>query len=182
MSTHEGLEKTLSIEEGFLLERDRKGSKKFVRECAVCQVKKTKNVAPADFVSPLPIPNLVWQDIALDFIEGLPKSDGETIVFVVVDRLSKFADFIPSQHFYSVPVVAKQVFEQVFKLYGMPQSIVCDPVFVSLFWQLLFRLQGGILMSSSYHLQTDDQSEAANKSLEMYLRFLTGDSPKSWSR
>lgn len=81
MSTHEGLEKTLSIEAGFLLGRDRKGSKKFIRECAACQVNKTKNVASADFLSPLPTPNLVWRDIALDFKEGSPKSDGETIVF-----------------------------------------------------------------------------------------------------
>ena len=78
----------------------------------------------------------------MDFIDGLPLSQGKTTIFVVMDRLSKYAHFVPISHPYTVVGVTQVFFEQIFRLHGMPQSIVGDKdvAFTSAFWKELFRL------------------------------------------
>ena len=79
--------------------------------------------------------------------------------------------------------MAEAFFNNVVKLHGVPKSIVSDrdKVFTSAFWQHLFKLQGTTLpMSSAYHPQSDGQTEAMNKVLEMFLRCYTYDHPKLW--
>ncbi|WVZ95735.1 hypothetical protein U9M48_041462 [Paspalum notatum var. saurae] len=119
----------------------------------------------------------------MDFIEGLPRVNGKTVILTVVDRLSTFAHFIPLAHPYTATTVAHAFFAEIVRLHGIPDSIVSDrdPVFTSAFWRELFRLSGVQLnMSSAYHPQSDGQSEATNKIIAMYLRCLTGDRPKQW--
>ena len=119
----------------------------------------------------------------MDFIDGLPPYKGKTILLVVVDRFSKYAHFIPMSHLYIAPKVAQTFFENVFKLHGMPSSIVCDwdSTFISAFWKELFKLQGtSFNFSSSYHPQTDGQTEAVNWALDMYLCCFTSSRPKEW--
>ena len=125
----------------------------------------------------------MWDDIALDFVTGLPPSFGYSVIMVVVDRLSKFGHFIPMKSYYNNRLVAEAFVANIVKLHGIPKSIVSDrdKVFISSFWQQLFKLQGTTLaMSSSYHPQTDGRSEVLNKTLEMYLRCSCFDNPKSW--
>jgi hypothetical protein len=101
-----------------------------------------------------------------------------------VDRLSKYAHFIALSHPYIAVTVARVFVSQIFKLLGMPSSIVShrNPIFTSVFWREFFRLQGTSLnMSSSYHPQTNCQSEIVNKCLGNYLRCSTLDRPKQWS-
>ena len=119
----------------------------------------------------------------MDFVEGLPKSQMKTMVFVVVDRLTKYAYFIPLFHPYTTAKVVNIYMQFVFKLHGMPLSIVSDKdlIFTSKFWSELMRLQGVVLaISSSYHPQFEGQTEVVNKSLEHYLRAFVADRPHSW--
>jgi len=121
----------------------------------------------------------------VDFITGLPMSFGYTVILVVVDLLTKYAHFMPLKTEYTSKSVAEVFMNNVVKLHDMPKSIVSDrdKVFTSRFWQQLFELQGTALaMRSAYHPQTDGQSEAVNKSLEMYLRCFIFDNPKAWSK
>lgn len=184
--SHEGYHKSLHrIRKVFFWHGMRKNIREFIKNCDTCQRNKVENTKPAGLLQPLPIPTQVWSDISMDFVEGLPISRGKSTIFVVVDRLSKYAHFIPISHPYTANNLALIFFENIFKLYGMPKSIVCDrdPAFTSSFWKELFQLQGTQFnFSSSYHPQTDGQTEVVNRTLEMYLRCFTGHRPKEWAR
>jgi hypothetical protein len=134
-------------------------------------------------LQPLKRPKGVWQEISIDFIEGLPKSAGYDFILVIVDRFTKYAQFIPLKHPYSASSVARAVFNTIVKLHGMLVSIVLDrdKVFTSKFWTDLFALFDTKLnMSTAYHPESDAQTERVNQSLEMYLRCAIHDTPKKW--
>jgi hypothetical protein len=78
----------------------------YVKQCNICQHNKHSHTHPVGLLQPLPIPAGVWQDLSTDFIEGLQKSEGYNVIMVVVDRLTKFAHFIPMKHPYSATTVA----------------------------------------------------------------------------
>ena len=135
----------------------------------MCQRIKHETTKPAGLLQPLAIPYKPWTDISMDFVESLPKSQKQDVVLVIVDRLTKFVHFIPLSHPYSVEKVATLFIQHVFKLHGMPISIVSDrdPVFTSTFWGELFKKQGVELsMSSPCRPQSDGQTEVVNRSLE----------------
>nr|KYP73577.1 Retrovirus-related Pol polyprotein from transposon 297 family [Cajanus cajan] len=143
----------------------------YVRQCQVCQQAKVSHFLPGGLLQPLPIPERIWDDIAMDFITGLPLVNGYTVIMVVVDRLSKYAHLIPLKTHFTSNIVAEQFIQHVVKLHGIPKSIVSDrdKTFTSNFWQHLFKYQGTTLaMSTVYHPQTDGQSEALNRCIEMY--------------
>lgn len=157
--------------------------KKWVKECDVCQRCKPDLSAYHGLLQPLPIPDQMWTDISIDFIDGLPSSQGKSVIFVEVDRLSKYAHFIPIHHPYSATQVAQVFMDIVYKLYGMPKVIVSDrdKVFLSNFWQAMFKiLKVDLHMWTAYHLQSDGQTEMVNRCLECYLRCMCGDRPKEW--
>ena len=161
----------------------RKMVKEWVRNCDVCQRNKADLSAYPGLLQPLPIPEKIWQDISMDFVEALPMSQGKSALLVVVDRLSKYAHFLPIPHPFTATQVAQVFLDHVYKLHGLPKTIVSDrdKIFMSLFWQSLFKmLQVQLKYSSSYHPQTDGHTKIVNKCLETYLRCMTGEQPKDW--
>lgn len=151
----------------------------YIQQCSVCQQTKHSLSHPTGLLQPLPIPEGVWQDISMDFIEGLPKSEGYSVILVVVDRLTKFAHFIPIKHPYTAVSIAKVFLEHIVKMHGLPKSIVT--IFVSNFWKELFKLyKVDLNLTTAYHPQSDGQTERVNQCLEMFLRCSVQDSPKNW--
>ncbi|GMI82095.1 hypothetical protein HRI_001879000 [Hibiscus trionum] len=163
----------------------RKDVRRFVADCQVCQRMKSDSLTPAGLLQPLPIPAQVFEDISLDFIVGLPKSNGKEAILVVVDRLTKYGHFFSLPRHFDSAAVAHILVHGVIKLHGIPRSIVSDRdrLFLSELWTELARLQGTELcFSSAYHPQSDGQTEALNRCLEMYLRCMTGDDPSKWEQ
>lgn len=77
----------------------------------------------------------------MDFVEGLPSSNGYTVILVVVDRLTKYGHFIPIKHLYTSASIAEAFIKEIFHLHGMPKFIVSerDPIFLSNFWKEFFK-------------------------------------------
>jgi hypothetical protein len=108
---------------------------------------------------------------------------GKSVILTVVDRFSKYAHFIPLGHPYTAASVARAFFDGVVRLHGFPSSIVSDrdPVFTGHVWRDLFKCAGvSLRMSTTFHPQTDGQSEVVNKVIAMYLCCVTGDRPQAW--
>ncbi|XP_050387541.1 uncharacterized protein LOC126803864 [Argentina anserina] len=138
---------------------------------------------PPGLLQPIAIPEQAWQVISMDFIDALPKSEGKTTIWVIIDKFTKYAHFIPISHPYTAASLAKLFVHEVARLHGMPTQIISDrdPVFMSLFWEEFFKLQGTKLSkSSAYHPQSDDQTENLNRTLEQYLRCVVDTKPKEW--
>jgi hypothetical protein len=104
---------------------------------------------------------------------------------VVVDKLTKYAHFLPICHPFTASKVADIFVDNIFRLHGLPLSLISDrdPVFTSQFWQSVFRATSTQLkMSTSNHPQTDGQTERVNQSIECYLRCFISAHPHHWSR
>ena len=146
--------------------------RKFVQQCLICQQAKAATTLPAGLLQPLLIPSQIWEDLAMDFITGLPSSQGYIMIYVVVDRLSKYAHFTPLKAYYSSIQMAEAFMKMVVTLHGIPKFIVSDrdKVFISQFWRHLWKISDTTLnMSTTYHPQSDGQFEVLNKCVEMYL-------------
>ena len=119
----------------------------------------------------------------MDFITALPMVQGKDCIFVVVDRLTKYAHFFAISAHYTIAQVAELFFREVFRLHSLPKTIISDrdSRFMGGFWQELFRLVGTELTpSTSYHPQTDGQTEIVNKWLEGYLRNYVSGQQRAW--
>ena len=156
----------------------------FVDSCAICQKVKVSRQKAGGLLKPLEIASRPWSDISMDFIVGLPVSNGFDSILVVVDRFSKMSHFFAVNESINASTLARLLMDQVVKLHGIPESIVSDrgPQFNSLFWKECWSLLGcRINLSTAAHPQSDGQTERANQTLEHYLRCFVNYHQDNWS-
>jgi hypothetical protein len=138
----------------------------------------------AGFYQPLPIPERPWEVISMDFVLGLLRTQrGVDSIFMVVERFSKMAHFIPCQKTSDVTHIENLFFKEVIRLPGLPKSIVSDKdtKFIGNFWRMLWKNIGtNLAFSSTYHPHTDGQTKVVNRSLGDLLRSLVMEHHSSW--
>ena len=146
----------------------------YVSDCDICKRVKASHLRPAGLLQPLTIPSGKWEDISMDFIVGLPKTaKGYDSIWVVVDRFTKSAHFIPVKTGYKSHQYAELYIARIVSLHGIPNTIISDrgSQFVARFWEQLHAALGTqLIRSSAYHPQTDGQTERINQILEDMLR------------
>ena len=123
---------------------------------------------------PSHVPSRPFETVSLDLITGLPPSGKEqyTAILVIVDKLIKFALFIPTFNTLTQEGFAKLFVEKVVHLYGMPRRIIADrdKRWATGFWKSVVVLHGSkMALSSSHHPQTDGQTEILNATIEQML-------------
>ncbi len=186
VACHPGVNRTIFlVKQRFWWQSMARDIRLFVLSCSVCAISKTSNRPPAGLLQPLPVPSRPWSHISLDFVTGLPPSQGNTVVLTVVDRFSKATHFIPLPKIPSARETAVAVIDHVFRIHGLPMDVVSDrgPQFISKFWKEFCRLLGAtVSLSSGYHPQSNGQTERANQDLERVMRCLVSQNPSSWSQ
>ena len=156
----------------------------FTARCLTCQQVKVEHQAPAGKLHPLSIPEWKWEKITMDFVTNLPKTQkGNDAIWIIVDRLTKSAHFIPIRWGCSLDHLAKRYVNEIVRLHGISISIVSDrdPRFTSRFWKsfqdaLCTRLN----FSTTFHPQTDGQSDRTIQTLECMLRACVIEFKGSW--
>lgn len=128
---------------------------RFVNICAICQQVKGDQQKPAGLLQPLEVPTWKWEMISMDFIDGLPRTKkGNEGMWVIVDRLTKSAHFIPVKATRTAASLAEIFLKEIVRLHGVPVGIVSDrdPIFTNKFWEALQSALGTSLrLSTAYH-------------------------------
>jgi len=174
LACHPGISKTISgIRRQFYWPRLVRFVTDYIHSCTTCHRAKSIHHKPFGPYRFLPIADRPWDSISMDFIEGLPLSDGHDTVLVIVCRLTKMALFIPMFWDVDAEDLAIIFLVHVFAKHGTPSDIVsdCSKHFISRFWRSLCQLLDvKANLSTAYHPETDRQTERVNQILEQYLR------------
>ena len=139
---------------------------RFLDRCLTCQRVKAEHQRLVGELRPLDIPMWKWESISMDFVMGLPlTASRRNAIWVIVDRLTKTAHFVAIHDLWEIDKLAKIYVKEVVKLHGVPRDIILDrdSRFQARFWKALQKAFGTKLQfSSSYHLETDGQTERVN--------------------
>jgi hypothetical protein len=158
----------------------------YIALCDTSQRVKAEHQRSARLLQPLKIPEWKWEEIRMDFIVGLPCTQaGYDSIWVIVDRLTKVAHFIPVKTTYAGAKLAELYMSRIVCLHGVPKKIMLDrgSQFTSKFWEKLHEsMDTKLNFSSAYHPQTDRQTERTNQILEDMLRACALKYGKSWDK
>jgi len=157
--------------------------KQYVEGCDACQRNKNCTEQPAGKLIPNSIPKKPWAHISADFITKLPLAQGYDSILVVVDQLTKMVHFIPTTEKTSAEGLARLFRDNVWKLHGLPESIILDrgPQFAAGLMRELNQMLGiESKISTAFHPQTDGQTKRVNQKLEQYLRMFIDHQQEQW--
>ncbi|MBW0547779.1 hypothetical protein O181_087494 [Austropuccinia psidii MF-1] len=185
LAGHPGQEKTLKI-----FKRDFHWSgmtqfiKDYVSSCQQCSRNKNIHHKKFGLLKPLPIPNGPWICLSMSFITQLPLPNSFDSILVIVDRIPKMVVFIPTMSSITSLDLTHLFIKNISSKHGLPSSIVSDrgSLFVSFFWTNLCQtLKISIDISTSYHPETDGQTERVNQILEQYLQMYFSYHQDDWN-
>ncbi|KAI3776397.1 hypothetical protein L1987_46178 [Smallanthus sonchifolius] len=156
----------------------------FVAKCLTCSKVKAEHQRPSGLLEQPEIPVWKWENLAMDFITKLPRtSSGYDSIWLIIDRLTKSAHFLPIREDYKVEKLARVYIDEIVSRHGVPLNIISDrdARFTSRFWQSLQKALGTRLdLSTAYHPQTDGQTERTIQTLEDMLRACVIDFGGNW--
>ncbi|GJT12976.1 putative reverse transcriptase domain-containing protein [Tanacetum coccineum] len=156
----------------------------YVSKCLTCLRVKAEHQKPSGLLVQPAIPQWKWENITMDFVTKLPRTQsGNDTIWVIVDRLTKSAHFLPMRETDPMDKLARLYLKEVVTRHGIPVSIICDrdPWFTSNFWRSFQKAMGTRLdMSMAYHPETDGQSERTIQTLEDMLRACVIDFGNGW--
>ena len=146
----------------------------YVESCPRCRSAKHLSGRPAGLLQCISIPNRRWADVSLDFITGLPRTQqGHDAILTIVDRLSKMAHFVPTTANVTAEDTVRLLADRLVRYHGLPAKLISDrdPKFTADVWKLFCqRFSIKRALSSSWHPQTDGQTERVHRTLEQMLR------------
>ena len=187
---HPGIDKTIErITRNYHISGIRRKVEKVIQNCQECQKNKVKRHRPYGLLQPLNPAEGAWESVSIDFIVKLPtlKEPGTgqvcDSILVIVDRLTKYAYFIPTKESIQAQDMAYLVLRTLLANHQVPREIVSDrgTLFTSTFWQtLLVKLGAKSKLSTSFYPQTDGQTERTNQTLEQYLRIFSNHPQDNW--
>ena len=193
MVSHPSVEKTLNmIRQHYYWPAMRGKVEQYLCNCHVCKRAKVSRDAYNGLLQPLPVPERPWVDLTMDFVVGLPKSQGYNnskpydAILMVVDRLSKERHYIPcteEDNGTSAEATAAMFLRHVWCYHGLPISLTSDrgPQFALKMWNSLCKLLGiTAKLSTAWHPETDGQSKIANQEIERYLRSYVNHFQDDW--
>ena len=160
-----------------------KSTTNFCRTCEACQRSKGPTQRPIGKLHPLPVPTKPWDSIGMDFVGPFPESKGYNYLWVIICRMISMVHLVPLTINVTTSELSWKYLREVVRLHGLPSSIVSDrdSKFTSRWWKELQRILGTkLLMSTSFHPQTDGQSERAIRNVTQILRTLVHPDQKDW--
>jgi Integrase core domain len=131
-----------------------------VQECDTCQLNKGEYVLSPGLLASLPILDGAWKIVTIDFICGLPRSEGKDVILVIIDKLTKYCHLVVMSHLFKTAQVATMFLDIICKLHSLPYKIIIDrdSIFTIHFWKKLIERWGIELnFSTSYYPQIDGQ-------------------------
>ena len=187
---HPGCDKTIElIQQRYQFLNMRKAVENYIWQCTTCAQNKSTRHKLYGKQQQIKAPQQAWQEITIDFIVKLPLSK-DTItdikynsILVVVDRLTKYAHFIPWKEKGNAEDLAKVILKEIIANHGIPQSIISDrdKLFTFKFWNTWTQQLGTkVKLLTAYHPQTDRQTEQTNQTLEQYLRHYINFKQNNW--
>ena len=187
---HPGIKRTMElIQRNYSFKNMKEKVTQYVKKCTDCQKNKHATHARYGEQQAMDIPTTPWDDIAMDFVTGLPESKDPVTelkynaILVIVCRLTKYAIFIPFRKDYNAEQLGYVILDRLVRDHGIPKTIVSDrdKLFTSNYWTALMAAIGTKRkLSTAYHPQTDGQTERTNQTMQTYLRIYSNQRKNNW--